>query len=123
MVTKTDLDFSLLPSIDKIHAFPGIDDELKANLCPYTKTYNRAAGAIIFSKRISDSEDKSFNCNDKKFNLGECYLRAALGEYASMEETLKLDLNLLNITGDPFRANAFKTTQIQKDRAVYRANA
>ena len=65
-----------------------LPEELKKKLTRYPATYARAQGAMFFTAKISN-EPSSDDGSDIKNR--EAFMRAALGEYVSMEESISYD--------------------------------
>ncbi|MDB5391934.1 MAG: hypothetical protein JWM11_7580 [Planctomycetaceae bacterium] len=87
--TKTfELNFDLLPTLKLGSMFAVLPAEVDSKLCAYKATYDRAMGALTFSALLCNVPIKVDESGTK---LREAYLRAALGEFVSMEETIQLD--------------------------------
>lgn len=82
------LDFSLLPPLTEGSVLVQLPGELEAKLMQYPATYDRAHGAMAFSARISNVETSDDGSDVKR---RESFMRAALGEYVSMEESIHYD--------------------------------
>jgi hypothetical protein len=93
---KHHLDFNLLPNLTWGAILIRIDPDLESPLSLLPQTLARARGAIRFASRTKSAEEEGLD-------VQESYLRAALGEYASMEDALPRDMRQAGITGRPFR--------------------
>lgn len=96
MTSKHQLDFEMLPSLTTGSVIRRIDPDLDEPLSRLPQTYARAVAAIRFSHLLDYAEHD--------LALREAYLRAALAEYVSMEDTLVRDLRALKIHRDPIRS-------------------
>jgi hypothetical protein len=93
---KHQLDFNLLPNLTWGAILIRIDPDLESPLSLLPQTLARAQGAIRFASRTKSAEEEGLD-------VQESYLRAALGEYASMEDTLPRDMQQAGIQGRPYR--------------------
>jgi hypothetical protein len=82
------LDFSLLPPLQTGSMFSALKSEIDAKLKQYPATYDRANGALSFSAKICNTPKANDGSNLK---LREAFVRAALGEFVSMEEAVYYD--------------------------------
>src|SRR4051812_1256650 len=90
------LDFNLLPNLTWGAILIRIDPDLESPLSLLPRTLARARGAIVFASRTKSAEEEGLD-------VKESYLRAALGQYASMEDTLPRDMRQVGITGRSYR--------------------
>lgn len=82
------LDFTMLPTLEKGSAVYRLPPELDRKLSAFPATYDRARGALSFSVKINHEP----RCDDgADMKARESLIRAALGEYVSMEEAIKWD--------------------------------
>ncbi len=82
------LDFSLLPKLDRYSAFMQLPPAVDQELSRLAATYDRARGALHFCARIGNTPSSEDGSDVKR---RETCMRAALGEYVSMEETIHWD--------------------------------
>ena len=81
------LDFSLLPSVDVGRTFWSLPPEIAAGIERYPETLLRAKAAAYFCGLAPYPE----RTGAENLRLREAHLRAALGEFVSMEEALRSD--------------------------------
>ena len=89
---QNDLDFSLLPSVDVGRTFWSLPPEISTGIENYPETLLRAKAAVHFC-RLPPYPERT---GDENLRLREAYLRAALGEFVTMEETLRSDCPTTN---------------------------
>lgn len=104
------LDFRLLPQPKYNRVFVRLDDEVAAGIAPFKRLSERALNAVQFA-RWSTGSSETFSCYESEVKrLREGCFRAALTEFASMEEIQSLDYKdrrlsraalKLNETSDP----------------------
>ena len=78
-----------------------IDDEVETLLRPLTDTYARVRCASRFLQRFGAPIDFLNVTEDERLIVWGGYLRAALMEYAGMEDSVRLDLRRLGVHNDP----------------------
>lgn len=88
MRSQNEIDFSMVPSLECGSMFAALPPELDRELQAYPATYDRAKGSLTFSARMCNVPDSSDGSDVK---LREAYCRASLGEFVSMEESIKYD--------------------------------
>ena len=81
------LDFSLLPSVDVGRTFWSLPPEIAAGIENHPETLLRAKAASHFCGLAPYPE----RTGDENLRLREAYLRAALGEFVTMEDALRSD--------------------------------
>lgn len=86
--SQNQIDFSLLPPLECGSMFAALNPELDRKLQKYPATYDRARGSLTFSARMCNVPDSSDGTDVK---LREAYCRASMGEFVSMEESIKYD--------------------------------
>lgn len=85
------LDFQLLPTVNFGHAFMRLDDDIAAGIASLTKLSERANNAVRFAYWAGDTLE-ILRCPESEVQqLREGCFRAALTEFASMEEVQVLD--------------------------------
>ena len=94
------------PTIDYGHVFVSLNEKVENKLPTFSQTYSRAECAMRFCWFISGGEDTlSHGDLDRRNRLREGFLRAALAEFVSMEETLVRDLDNANINKPAIKMN------------------
>src|SRR5438552_618665 len=88
------LDFSLLPQLDFYFVFLSLNEKTRTSLAKLPQTLARANGACHFCHGVR---------SDGAIETKESYLRAALAEFVSMEESLERDLNNAGIVAAPIK--------------------
>jgi hypothetical protein len=99
-----ELDFSLLPNLGAAPLWMTIDwlspnDAMKNPLTKLQETYDRANAAVRFCWFVGTTAERLCCTEDNTAKTREAFLRAALSEFAAMEETLKRDLASRGIKG------------------------
>mgnify|MGYP001201243798 CR=1 FL=1 len=82
--TKCSLDFNQLPHLSHYTAIFELPVSIASVLQHYPNTYDRALGALYFTLQIGKESTSTIK-------LRESYMRAAIAEYVSMEETIDVD--------------------------------
>ena len=99
------LDFSTLPKVDFGHAFMAIDDGVLAGIAPLKMVTERASNALRFACLIGGTSEL-LRCPEAEVKqLREGYFRAALTEFASIEEVQLLDYTALSMSRSPLKLN------------------
>lgn len=99
------LDFTLLPSVSFGHAFMRIDDDIAAGISSLTRSSERASNAVRFAYWAGATADV-LRCSESEVQqLREGCFRAALTEFASMEEVQVHDYKDHSITRAALRLN------------------
>jgi hypothetical protein len=99
------LDFSLLPKLTHGRAFMRLDDGVVAGIASLRRVSERASNAIRFIY-WAGAKSEVLRCTDSEAQqLREGCFRAALTEFASIEEVQLLDYAELGISRSPLRLN------------------
>lgn len=99
------LDFSLLPNITHARAFMLMEDEAVADVAPLKRVSERAFNATRFAY-WSGASSEMLRCEESEVQqLREGCFRAALTEFASIEEVQSLDYADCGISRTPLRLN------------------
>lgn len=94
------------PTIDHGHVFVSLNEKVENKLPTFPQTYSRAECAMRFCWFISGGEDTLFHGDlDRRNRLREGFLRAALAEFVSMEESLVRDLDNIDSTKPAIKIN------------------
>lgn len=94
------------PTIDHGHVCASLNKKVQNKLHKFPQTYSRAECAISFCWFISGGKDTLFHDDlNRRNRLREGFLRAALAEFVSMEETLIRDLDNTNSTKTAIKIN------------------
>ena len=93
------LDHSLVPDLTAGTVIYFLENDLIDGMSRFPETTERAKSAV----RFLSGEHGSYGTEHEKARSHEAYLRAALAEFVSMEETLPRDLARANIIGAPIR--------------------
>ncbi len=99
------LDFQLLPSVNCGHAFMRLDDNIAAGIASLTKLSERASNAVRFAYWAGGTSE-ILRCPESEVQqLREGCFRAALTEFASMEEVQVLDYKDRGASRMPLKLN------------------
>ncbi|MHB1084851.1 MAG: hypothetical protein ACYCZA_08420 [Thiobacillus sp.] len=99
------LDFSLLPSVSYGRAFMRLDDDVAAGVASLTRLSERASNAIRFAYWAGGTSE-DLRCPEPEVqHLREGCFRAALTEFASMEDVQVLDYKDCGIARTPLKLN------------------
>ena len=99
------LDFRLLPSVSFGRAFMRLDDDIAAGIASLTKLSERASNAVRFAYWAGGTSE-ILRCPESDVQqLREGCFRAALTEFASMEEVQVLDYKDRGISRMPLKLN------------------
>jgi hypothetical protein len=93
------LDFSSLTRPNFRELYIGLPFEIEEAINVFPETSGRFEGALKFCWFVSSTPDLLHAQEPKATSIREAFLRAALAEYVSTEETLKRDLKKLNTKG------------------------
>jgi hypothetical protein len=103
MFVKPDL--STFPELRYGRAWFHLDEDLVKAMQPLCRALTRAQNAVRFAW-FSEGDAELMRCRETEaHHLREGFLRAALAEFVSMEDVLKLDLSTLGISAPPLRLN------------------
>lgn len=89
---KLRLNFEGLPTFESTPMFFSLDDDVDARLRMLPATYARCNAALRFMSHIGANADHLCVRTDELESMRVAYLRAALMEFAGMEEALVIDL-------------------------------
>jgi len=78
------LDFHLLPEFEFTALFICLPEDLKTKLERFPETSERIEGALMFCTKLTYCDPKQ---DSRAAIKADAYFRAALAEYASIEET------------------------------------
>lgn len=99
------LNFDLLPEMTHGRAFMRMDDDVASGIASLRRVSERASNAIRFAHWVGANSDV-LRCPDSEAQqLREGCFRAALTEFASIEEVQCLDYKGLGISRAPLRLN------------------
>ena len=94
------------PTIYHGHVCASLNKKVQNKLHKFPQTYSRAECAMSFCWFISGGKDTLFHDDlNRRNRLREGFLRAALAEFVSMEETLIRDLDNTNSTKTAIKIN------------------
>lgn len=100
------LDFSKLPVVDSCRAFMQLEKNAASGIAPFQRLTERANNAVRFAY-WSGCDAGTLRCHDSEAKqLREGCFRAALTEFASMEEIQHLDYLEHGLVRKPLKLNA-----------------
>lgn len=97
------LDLSLLTHSNSHQIFVCLPDKIEKAIGGLPETSTRFLAALKFCWYASGTSDVLFADEPKATRLREAFLRASLSEFVSIEDTLKRDLETLEIPDTPIR--------------------
>jgi hypothetical protein len=110
MSERIRLRFEGLPTFDSTPLFFGLRDDIDGRLRTLPATYSRCNAALRFMSWIGADADQLHVRTEELEGMRVACLRAALMEYAGMEESLGLDLGRNQIT--PLRIPATRNAML-----------
>ena len=103
-ISQVKLDFSTLPKVEYAHTFMCLSKDLEERLAPLKKVSARLHNSLRFSYMSRFKEAKDLYCKeDNVQNMREGLMRAALVEFASIEDILSIDLYEIGLKHKPIK--------------------
>ncbi|MDX6528483.1 MAG: hypothetical protein QOH41_773 [Blastocatellia bacterium] len=95
-MTKTTLLFDSLPTFERTPLFFSLNDDVDQPLRTLPNTYARCNAALRFNSCVGAKADMLGVRDEELPSMHAAYLRAALMEFAGMEETLRSELDAVS---------------------------